>query len=106
VNFFRVQHKGIEFEEMKDFCSCDGDCKANGLAVCLSPNGLDGGSKFGGAWDAMDEDDDLVVLKGRIIDEIYDGYIIRPIAEVARFTIAEWRQMLATGEAWDWEEGE
>ena len=47
--------------------------------------------------------DDLVVLEGRIIEKLYDGYIIIPKREVARFTIAQWSEMLESGTAWNYE---
>jgi len=102
--FFRVQHKGWTFEQMQAHNSeSGGDIGGEGLAVSMSPGGLDGGSRFGGAWNAMDDDDELVILEGRIVAEIYDGYRIIPTKEVARFTIAEWGRMLNDGSAWDWE---
>ena len=84
-NYFRVQQKGYTFDQMKNF------------------NSIDGGSKFGGAWEAMNDDDDLVILNGRVICRIYDGYRIIPAAEVARFKISEWKIMLADGSAYDYE---
>ena len=107
MRFFRVQGKGHTFEEMKEFISQRGDIEddseATGICVSASPDGIDGGSRFGGAWDAMDDDDDLVVLEGRIIEKLYDGYIIIPEREVARFTIAQWSEMLESGTAWNYE---
>ena len=102
--FFRVQTKGITFAEMADWDSYDGgdDGESEGLAVCGEPDGMDGGSKFGGAWDAMDDDDEVVILEGSVLARIYDGYRIRPTREVARFTVAEWSQMLDDGSALDW----
>jgi len=100
VNFFRVQGKGISLEQMKSHDSTDGgDGYDVSLAVSSRPDG-----RFGGAWDAMNDDDELVVLRGQIIVEIYDGYRIRPTEEVARFTIAEWEKMLEDGTAWDYED--
>ena len=103
-NYFRVQQKDISFAEMQVFNSYDGgDGYSEGLAVSISPAGLDGGSKFGGAWDAMDDDDEVVVMTGTIICKIYDGYRIRPVSEVARFTVSEWAEMLEDGRAWEFE---
>ena len=103
-NYFRVQQKGYTFDQMKNFNSIDGgDGENEGLAVSSAPNGIDGGSKFGGAWEAMNDDDDLVILNGRVICRIYDGYRIIPAAEVARFKISEWKIMLADGSAYDYE---
>jgi hypothetical protein len=102
--FFRVQTKGISFDEMVNYDSLDGgdDGEVEGLAVSGEPDGMDGGSRFGGAWDAMDDDDDVVILEGKIIASIYDGYRIRPTREVTRFTVAEWSAMLADGSAFDY----
>ena len=84
---------------------------AEGLCVSGSPQGLDGGldggSRFGGAWDAYDDDDgEIVIMEGRIITKIYDGYRIRPAREIARFTKKQWKEMLETGDAWDYEDYE
>jgi len=109
LRFFRIQKKGISFEEMKTFNSEDViDVFAEGLCVSGSPNGLDGdgGSRFGGAWDAYDDDGEIVIMEGRIIAKIYDGYRIRPTREIARFTKKQWAEMLETGDAWDYEDYE
>ena len=105
MNFFRCQHKGYTLEQMQQFVSADGgdvddDAELEGICVSDSPRP----STFGGAWDAMDDDDDVVVLKGIVVSEIYDGYRINPTAEVARFTVAEWRAMVADGSAQDYED--
>jgi len=101
--FFRAQHKGISFEEMKTYRSQHGDERLDGIAASNTPDGLDGGSRFGGAYDAMDSDDEIVIFDGRVIGELYDGYIVEPIRELARFTVAEWDQKIEDGSAWDWE---
>ena len=101
--------KGISFEEMKTFNSEDViDVFAEGLCVSGNPNGFDGdgGSRFGGAWDAYDDDGEIVIMEGRIISKIYDGYRIRPTREIARFTKKQWMDMLETGDAWDYEDYE
>ena len=104
MRFFRVQHKGITFRQMKNWASADGgDGERVGLAVSGSADGIDGGARFGGAYAALDGDDELIVLEGKILAEIYDGYRIAPTREIARFTIAEWDAMLESGTAWDYE---
>lgn len=104
MRFFRVQHKGIPFAKMKDFNSADGgDGCVEGLCVSGSPSGLDGGSRFGGSLDALDPDDEIVILEGYILHEIYDGYRIRPTREVARFTLKQWEKMIQDGSAYDYE---
>ena len=104
--FFRAQQKGIAFGDMIEFASEDGgdDGYTEGLCVCMSAAGTDGGNApFGGSMGALDADDEIVVLEGIILHEIYDGYRIRPTTEVARFTIAEWERMLESGEAQEYE---
>jgi hypothetical protein len=99
AHYFRAQEKNITLEEMFDFNSADGgDGYTEGLCVT---DEID--SRFGGALDALDDDDEIVILNGIVLAEIYDGYRIRPTAEVARFTIAEWHAMCESGEAWEYE---
>ena len=105
MRFFRVQSKGYKFSDMVDHNSADGgDGNEAGLAVSGRPDGLDGGGRFGGAWDAMDDNDDIVIVEGIIVSEIYDGYRIIPEKEIARFTIGQWKSMLADETAWDLED--
>lgn len=106
MRFFRCQTRGYTFEQMAAFNSADGgdDGEAEGLAVSGRADGLDGGARFGGAWDAMDDQDEVVVMDGQVVAEIYDGYRIRPTREVARFTVAEWREMMVDGRAQRYEE--
>ena len=107
MNFFRIQKKGIKFEDMKSYVSADGgdDMEAaGGLCVCGMASGMDGGSQFGGAWDAYRDDEaEIVVLRGDVICKIYDGYRIEPVKEIARFTKGEWRKMLDDETAYDYE---
>ena len=102
--FFRVQSKGFSFEDMKTFDSLSGgDGEIEGLTVSGSADGMDGGSRFGGAWDAMNDDDEVVILEGEVIHKIYDGYRINPTHEVARFTVEQWSEMLEDSSAYDFE---
>lgn len=103
--FFRVQGKGYTLEQMQSHVSEDWgeDGGEEGLAVSGFASGLDGGARFGGSWDAMNDDDEVIVLEGDVICKIYDGYRIYPTREVARFTVAEWARMLEDGTASDWE---
>ena len=105
MRFFRVQDTGISFEDMVAYNSEDGgDGNEVGLCVSGRPDGFDGGAAFGGSWDAYGDDDgEVVVLEGTIVAEIYDGYRIRPTAEIARFSKKAWNQMLEDESAWDWE---
>lgn len=99
MRFFRIQEAGISFEDMQSFDSADGgDGNEEGLCVSGSPD------KFGGAWSAYgDLDGEVVVMEGRILVEIYDGYRIYPTKEIARFSKAEWRIKLNDETAWDYE---
>jgi len=104
MNFFRAQGKGHSLEQMQQFVSASGgdageDDELVGLCVSDSPNP----STFGGAWGAMEDDDEVVILRGQVLTEIYDGYRIYPTAEVARFSVAEWRQMVTDETAWEYE---
>ena len=103
MNFFRLQDAGISFNDMIDFDSADGgdNCgDIGGLCVSGSPD------KFGGAEGAYggDRPGEVVILKGRRLAEIYDGYRIQPTAEIARFSLDEWQRMIADETAWDYED--
>jgi hypothetical protein len=108
--FFRVQHKGISFEQMKRYQSKDGGDgvsrgKTKSIAATLQPNGIHpGGSMFGGSWGAMDDDDDVVIFKGQRVADLYDGYLVKPLIEMARFTKKEYKKMIDDETAWDWED--
>jgi len=109
MNFFRVQEPGIPFEAMKAHRSQHFDesgewFEADGICACMSADGLEGGSRFGGAWDALYPDGEVVVFRGHIVEEIYDGYIVEPIEEIARFPLDVWERMLQTGEAQEYED--
>ena len=102
MKFFRLQDAGISFDEMCNFVSADGgDGMEDEGGLCVSGR-LD---KFGGAEGSYGSDRpaEVVIVTGRIIAEIYDGYRIEPRTEVARFGWAVWKTMLADGSAWDWE---
>lgn len=103
MNYFRLQDAGISFNEMIAFNSADGgdDCgDVGGLCVSDSPD------KFGGAEGAYSASrpGEVVVLKGRKLVEIYDGYRIQPTAEVARFSLDEWQRKIDDETAWDFED--
>lgn len=103
MKFFRAQHKGISLEQMKSFQSEHEGEKLQGVACTLSANGLEGGSRFGGAWDALSYDDEIVVFEGRKVASIYDGFVAMPVREIARFTLKEWEQKLNDGSAYEYE---
>ena len=101
MNFFRLQDAGITLKKMQKYNSADGgDGSVKGLCVSSSPD------RFGGAEGAYSADrpGEVVVLKGQVVTEIYDGYRIRPTEIVARFTWSEWKQKIADESAWDYED--
>lgn len=103
MNFFRLQAKGVKFEEMKSFISDDG---GDGLADSVGGLCVTGriGLNFGGAEYAYGDDDaEVVVMSGHILAEIYDGYRISPTAEIARFSFGDWKRMVADESAYDYE---
>lgn len=102
MNFFRLQDAGISFEDMQNYTSADGGDgmeDVGGLCVSGFVN------KFGGAEGAYNvtRPGEVVVLKGHILAEIYDGYRIMPTKEVARFSLTDWQRMVEDGEASDYE---
>lgn len=103
MNFFRLQDAGISFEDMQNYTSADGGDgmgEVGGLCVSGSPD------KFGGAEGAYgpSRPGEVVILKGRKLAEIYDGYRIQPTVEVARFSLEVWEQMIDDETAWDYED--
>lgn len=103
MNYFRLQDAGISFKDMIDFNSADGGDgmgEVGGLCVSGSVN------HFGGAEGAYGahRPGEVVVLKGRRLVEIYDGYRIQPTAEVARFPLDKWQLMIEAGTAYDYED--
>jgi hypothetical protein len=103
ANYFRLQDAGISFKDMCSFTSADGgdgEEEVGGLCVSMSPD------KFGGAEGAYGagRQGEVVILKGRKLAEIYDGYRIQPTAEVARFSLEVWEQMVKDESAWDYED--
>lgn len=103
MNFFRLQDAGISFEDMQNYTSADGGDgmgdEVGGLCVSGFVN------MFGGAEGAYNprRPGEVVVLKGHILAEIYDGYRIMPTKEVARFSLPDWQRMVEDGEASDYE---
>ena len=106
MNFFRLQGKGITFNEMQNYDSIhmseDDYDRPGGLTASINADGYDGGSQFGGA--PMDDDMEVVVFQGCIIERIYDGYLTEPSEEIARFSAPKWLEMIESGEAYDYED--
>lgn len=106
--YFRMQHSGESFAKIKRHVSAGIEDLTSGsrkgVAVSGQPDGMDGGSAFGGSWDAMNDNDDLVILQGDRIGKLYDGYVIKPTREVARYKVGDWKQMIEDGTAQEiWE---
>ena len=102
MNYFRLQDAGISFKDMQNFSSADGgDGMGEVGGLCVSGSV----SHFGGAEGAYcaSRPGEVVVLKGHILAEIYDGYRIMPTKEVARFSLTDWQRMVEDGEASDYE---
>lgn len=102
MNFFRLQDAGITLEEMQNYNSADGgDGMGEVGGLCVSGSV----SHFGGAEGAYyaSRPGEVVVVKGHILAEIYDGYRIMPTKEVARFSLTDWQRMVEDGEASDYE---
>jgi hypothetical protein len=95
--FYRAQTKGYSFAEMQAYTSADGGDgleDVGGICACRSLNELSMNTVMG----AMDDDDEIVVFEGRELAELYDGYRVRPLRELARFTVVQAQTM-------DWIDG-
>ena len=100
MRFFRLQDAGISFKKMSRHNSADGgDGGKKGLCVSGRPDHFGGAE---GAYDAR-RPGEVVILEGRILSEIYDGYRITPTRDVARFSWETWCGMIRDESAWDWE---
>lgn len=113
VHYFRAQHKGYNFEEMKTWNSQEErwnedteewETVGEGIACTINADGYEGGSMFGGSWGAMEDDDEVVVFEGIETEELYDSHRVIPTKEIARFTKAQWEQMLEDGTAYNLEQ--
>jgi len=88
MNFFRVQEAGLTLDQMQEHTSADGGdgmIEHGGICACDSVDDLMDNTAMG----AANNDDEIVVFKGIALCEIYDGYRVRPISEVARMTVVE-----------------
>lgn len=86
-NYFRAQVGSYTLEQMQSYASEDGagGGGTEGLCACLTVTELLNNT----VMDAVDDNGEVVVLKGIEVAEIYDGYRIYPTEVVARFTVAE-----------------
>lgn len=95
TTFYRAQTKGYTFEQLQQHSSGDGGDglgeEFGGVCACSSPQDLLLNTVMG----AMDEDDDVVIFEGIELAEVYDGYRVRPVREIARLTVAAFRAELA-----------
>lgn len=90
--FFRIQEKGISFEDMQKYISASGgdDMEHTG-GICAAGSVTE--LLFNTAMDAYDDSDgEVVVFTGYVLAEIYDGYRVEPIQELARFAPSEFEQ--------------
>jgi len=88
--YFRAQTRGIAFSAMKAHVSADGGDdmeEAGGVCACLTVSELLRNT----VMDAMNPDDEVVIFRGHEVAEIYDGYRVEPVEEIARFTVREFR---------------
>ena len=88
-NYFRAQVGSYTLEQMQSYVSEDGadEGGTEGICACLTVTELLNNT----VMDVVDDNDEVVVLNGVELAEIYDGYRIYPTAVVARFTVAEFR---------------
>lgn len=71
---------------MQKFNSADGgDGNSEGLCACETVTDLMNNT----VMDAMNDDDEIVIIAGHEICKIYDGVRIEPVLEIARFTVAQ-----------------
>lgn len=85
-HYFRVQESGLTIAEMQKYTSADGGDgmeDEGGICACDSVASLVNNT----AMDAANDDDEVVIFAGREICEIYDGYRVEPVNEIARFTV-------------------
>ena len=91
-HYFRVQESGLTIEQMQTHISADGGDGMDmlgGICACDSVASLLNNT----AMDAANDDDEVIIFEGRKICEIYDGYRVEPVREIARFTVQEFVNM-------------
>lgn len=88
-NYFRAQVGSYTLDEMQNYTSLDGgdDGGEQGVCACITVNDL----LHNTVMDAVDDTDEVVVIRARELSEIYDGYRVYPVEIVARFTVAEFK---------------
>lgn len=89
-NYFRAQTKNSSFEQLQNHISADGGDgleEQGGVCACLTITEMLRNTVL----DVLEEDDEIVIFEGYEICEIYDGYRVQPIREIARMTIREFK---------------
>lgn len=90
--FFRIQGKGISLAEMQAHKSADGGSENEaheGLCACETVSELrDYIRSFADGID-LDDEFEVVVVRGRRIGKVYDGVLIYPEEIVERVSVSE-----------------
>jgi hypothetical protein len=96
ATFFRIQGKGISLEEMQAHKSADGGSEGEhheGLCACETVSELrDYIRSFAHpvlSVRDLDEDCEVVIVRGRRIGRVYDGVLIYPEKIVERVSVSE-----------------
>ena len=95
MNFWREQPPRLPLEQMQNHSSADGGDDLGhigGICACDSVAEL----RSNTAMDAARDDDEVVIFKGRILAEIYDGYRVYPTEIVARMTVRDFWNRLSS----------
>lgn len=95
IHYFRLQRAGITLSAMQRHRTREG----NGVPCQLSMS-----DSFGGAWDAFEDDGEIVVLEGKKLRDLYDGVLLYPTRILARFSKGFFTQHLdeiAEYEEWE-----
>jgi len=87
--YIRAQHKGFTFAQLQAHTSHDGGDglgeDVGGVCACTSVAELRSNTVMG----ALGPDDEVIVFEGVHLSSIYDGERVRPVREIARFTVAD-----------------
>jgi hypothetical protein len=100
--YFRAQNKDIPFEKMITYKSKHVDeagnpIRVNGLAALGNP-----GTNFGGA--PLHDSMDIIIFSGIRQHDIYDGVVVKPIKEIARFKGSDYFKMYKNGSIFKYQE--
>jgi hypothetical protein len=104
TTYFRAQTTGYTFDQLLSHTSGDGgDGYGDVGGVCATVTVADLLNNT--VMDVLNADDEVVIFTGEKLETIYDGYRVRPIALLARMSVAHFRAN-ADQIAWDWEDYE